>query len=141
MKVTQKQRMQSSSNATCIYGNKMNYIRHNSFTAKLTSPFLKSKTPKITLAPHSAFFSRQKPMNTGSAILTRMLSTQYTCTNWIPCFVMSSKMPCSCSARYRPPFPSVRHSCYVKTGTRNNIVCKKVHVFKVQTNNPLFRKL
>lgn len=61
-----------------------------------------------TLAPQSAPLLTQNPINTGSAILTRMLSTQYTCRYSTPLFFMSSSTLLSTNAWYRPPFPSDR---------------------------------
>ena len=61
---------------------------------------------RLTLAPQSAPRSTQKPMKSGSASRTRMLSTQYTCTNSTPRRSMSSRIWWSSSALYRPPLPS-----------------------------------
>lgn len=62
----------------------------------------------LTLAPQSAPRSTQKPMKAGSASRTRMLSTQYTCTNSTPRCFMSSRIWWSASALYKPPLPSAR---------------------------------
>lgn len=53
----------------------------------------------LTFAPQSAPRNTQKPMKTGSASRTRMLSTQYTCTNSTPRRSMSSRIRWSASAR------------------------------------------
>mmetsp|Transcript_10451 Transcript_10451/g.28581 ORF Transcript_10451/g.28581 Transcript_10451/m.28581 type:complete len:201 (+) Transcript_10451:3180-3782(+) len=59
-----------------------------------------------TLAPHCMSLEEQYPANTGSATLTRMLSTLQQSSASTPCFSMSSKMPFFFRATYTPPLPS-----------------------------------
>lgn len=60
-----------------------------------------------TLAPQLAPLLKQNPMKIGSAILTSMLSTQYTWTYLIPLASIFFSTPLLCKARYKPPLPSI----------------------------------
>ena len=64
---------------------------------KLTKLFVRylegAEKKSFTFAPQGAFLLQQNPMKTGSAILTRILSTQYTWRNRTSCLRMSVRAP------------------------------------------------